>query len=376
VNAASVGDVSWWEMKLKDVAKKAGVGTATVSRVLNGHAGVKSSTRARVLRAVEDLKYKPNLHARSLAGRQNHVLGIVMANLYNPFFTDIYHAIESHARQHGYEILLANSAQEVELLKTSVHRLLGQQVAGLGVFPEMEPAILEELREARIPVVLFDAGGAGTFTSIDFDHRKGMRMLLGLLHDLGHRRLAYISAPMFLRPTEERRLEFLATTAYHGAESLVVTPPEDGFAGGREAARELLRTGFAPSAILCVNDWIAVGVIRELRNQGLSVPGDVSVTGFDNITLSEFCCPSLTTIHIPRSEIGRLVVKGLVPGPSGAPPAPHHILIEPDLIVRESTGIARATRPAKGSAEIQQPSLRSRCGSAHLAGSHAQTDAS
>jgi len=94
-------------------------------------------------------------------------------------------------------------------------------------------------------------------------------MLVDLLAALGHRRMAYISAPVFLRPTETRRLEFLEATARHGAESLVVTPPEDGFTGGRAAARELRRTGFAPTAILCVNDWIAVGVIRELRNQGL-----------------------------------------------------------------------------------------------------------
>ena len=257
-------------MRLKDVAKRAGVASATVSRVLNGYAGVKSSTRARVLRAAEELKYKPNLHARTLAGRQSRVLGIVMANLYNPFFADIYHAIETDARQCGYDVLLANSSQDVKLLKSSVHRLLGQQVAGLGVFPEMEPAILEELREARIPVVLFDAGTPEeSFTCIDFDYRKGIRMLVDLLAALGHRRMAYISAPVFLRPTETRRLEFLEATARHGAESLVVSPPEDGFTGGRAAARELRRTGFAPTAILCVNDWIAVGVIRELRNQGL-----------------------------------------------------------------------------------------------------------
>jgi DNA-binding LacI/PurR family transcriptional regulator len=328
-------------MNLEDVAKRAGVGSATVSRVLNGHPGVKSSTRAKVLRAVEQLKYKPNLHARTLAGGRSRVLGIVMANLYNPFFADIYHAIETNALQRGYETLLANSSHDVQLLKASVHRLLGQQVAGLGVFPEMEPAILEELREAQIPVVLFDAGEApDSFTNIHFDHRKGMRMLLDLLHALGHRRITYISAPLFVRPTETRRLEFLETTAHYGAEGHVVVPSQDGFAGGREATRELLRTGSAPTAILCVNDWVAVGVIRELRNQGLSVPGDVSVTGFDNITMSEFCCPSLTTIHIPRAEIGRLVVAGLVPDASDSPPAPRHIYLDPELVLRESTGIA------------------------------------
>ncbi len=337
-------------MNLQDVARRAGVGAATVSRVLSGSAGVKSSTRARVLRAVEELKYKPNLHARTLAGGRSRVLGVVMTNLYNPFFADIYHSIETNAMQRGYETLLANSSHDVKLLKASVHRLLGQQVAGLGVFPEMEPAILEELREARIPVVLFDHGEtAEGFTAIHFDYRKGMRMLLDLLYALGHRRVAYISAPRVLRPTEERREEFVATTSRYGVEGLVVVPVEDGFAGGREAAREVLRTGFAPTAILCVNDWVAVGVIRELRNQGLAVPGDVSVTGFDNITIAEFCCPSLTTIHIPRTEIGRLVVAGLVPDASGAAPPSRHIYLDPELVLRESTGVAP---PA--SARIQQ----------------------
>jgi len=328
-------------MNLEDVAKRAGVGSATVSRVLNGHPGVKSSTRARVLRAVEHLKYKPNLHARTLAGGRSRVLGIVMANLYNPFFADIYHAIETNARQFGYETLLADSSHDLKLLKAGVNRLLGYQVGGLGVFPEMEPAILDELREAQIPVVLFDAAEIDDrFSTIHFDHRKGMRMLLEMLLAMGHRRMAFVSAPLFVRPTEARRLEFLETTARHGAESLVVAPTADGFAGGREAARELLRTKFAPTAILCVNDWVAVGVIRELRNQGLSVPRDVSVTGFDNIAMSEFCCPSLTTIHIPRAEIGRLVVAGLLPDASDAPPAPRHVYLDPELVLRESTGIA------------------------------------
>jgi len=332
-------------MNLQDVARRAGVGTATVSRVLNGSPGVKSSTRARVLRAVEELKYRPNLHARTLAGGRSRVLGVVMSNLYNPFFADIYHAIETNARQRGYETLLANSSHDVKLLKASVNRLLGQQVAGLSVFPEMEPAILEELREARIPVVLFDAGETvDGFTTIHFDHRRGMRMLLDLLVALGHRRMAYVSAPLFLRPTEERRQEFVEMTAHRGVEGSVVAPVDDGFSGGREAARAVLRSGFAPTAILCVNDWVAVGVIRELRNQGLTVPDDISVTGFDNITIAEFCCPSLTTIHIPRSEIGRLVVAGLVPDAAGAAPPARHVYLDPELVVRESTSLASSAR--------------------------------
>ena len=131
--------------------------------------------------------------------------------------------------------------------------------------------------------------------------------------------------------------------ARYSVEARTFTPVADGFAGGREATRELFRSDFAPSAILCVNDWIAIGALRELRNRGLSVPGDVSVTGFDNITIAEFCCPSLTTIHIPRAEIGRLVVEALTPDASGKYLPARQISLDPELVVRESTGVAPRT---------------------------------
>ena len=152
--------------------------------------------------------------------------------------------------------------------------------------------------------------------------------------------MAYIAAPRYVPCTDARRLEFLETAARYAVEARVFEPVADGFAGGREGARELFRCDFSPTAILCVNDWIAVGAIRELRNRGVSVPGDVSVTGFDNITLAEFCCPSLTTIHIPRAEIGRLVVEALIPDGSGVLLPARQISLDPELVVRESTGAA------------------------------------
>ena len=137
------------DMDLKDVAARAGVGSATVSRVLNGHPGVKSSTRTKVLLAVEQLKYKPNLHARTLAGAQSRVLGIVMANLYNPFFADIYQAIETNARQRGYETLLANSSHDVTMLKASVHRLLGHQWLDWVFFRKWSPPFWRNYAKQR-----------------------------------------------------------------------------------------------------------------------------------------------------------------------------------------------------------------------------------
>jgi LacI family transcriptional regulator len=328
-------------VSLQDVAKRAGVGMATVSRVLNRHPDVKSSTRARVLRAIEELKYRPNLHARTLAGGQNRILGVVLANLYNPFFADICQAIEYNAVQRGYEIELSNAHTDAKEVSTCVHRFLGQKVAGLALFPETDPEMLDELRTLNIPVVIHDAGEAdGKITAIRFDHRKGVRMLMDLLYALGHRRMAFIAAPRYLPATDSRRLEFLEMAARYSVEARTFVPVADGFAGGREAARDLFRSDFTPTAILCVNDWLAIGAIRELRNRGLSVPGDISVTGFDNITVAEFCCPSLTTIHIPRAEIGRLVVEALTPDGTGTYLPARQISLDPELVVRESTGVA------------------------------------
>src|SRR3954470_15209684 len=121
-------------MSLEDVAKKSGVSIATVSRVLNDHPDVKSSTRDRVLRAIQALKYRPNLHARTLAGGRSNVLGLVMMNLYNPFFADICHAVETNALRVGYEVSLMNACGDVKRIGPSIHRMLGQRVAGLGLF--------------------------------------------------------------------------------------------------------------------------------------------------------------------------------------------------------------------------------------------------
>jgi LacI family transcriptional regulator len=243
--------------------------------------------------------------------------------------------------QRGYEIELANAHTDIKEVSACVHRFLGQKVSGLALFPETEPDTMDELREANIPVVLHDSGEAGgNITAIHFDHRKGTRMLVDLLYALGHRRMAFIAAPRCLPATESRRLEFLETAARYSVEARTLEPVEDGFAGGREAIRGLLRSGFSPTAILCVNDWIAIGAIRELRNRGVAIPDDISVTGFDNITIAEYCCPSLTTIHIPRAEIGRLVVEALLPDAAGALPPAREISLDPELVVRESTGAA------------------------------------
>src|SRR5687768_4026495 len=146
-------------MTLREVARRAGVSTATASRVLNDTPGVKSSTRARVLKAVQELKYSPNLHARSLAGARSRSIGVIVSNIENPFFLDVYKTVEAGAHAAGYEVIMANTDYESERLVTSIRLMLGRRPAGLAaIVSEMDATLIQELSSQRIPVVFYDVG--------------------------------------------------------------------------------------------------------------------------------------------------------------------------------------------------------------------------
>ena len=331
-------------MSLELVAKRARVSPATVSRVLNNLDIVKTSTRARVMKAVAELNYHPNLHARTLAGGQNRTLGIVMSNLENPFFFDVFQALEAEAHRHGYEVVAANTGYEQEKLISGIRLMMGRRVAGLAVIvSEMDPALRDELAAGVMPVVFYDVGAPGkAITNIRVQYRKGIEKTVHFLHDLGHTRMAFIGHHAKLGPLDERKKAFLETVARYSPHVEVITEADaDGPEGGREATRQLLASGFDPTAIICVNDFTALGVLRELRERGIRVPEEVSVTGFDNIKLSEYCYPALTTVHIPRDRIGRSVFESLVADPTRPQPPNREILIDPEFVVRESTGVAR-----------------------------------
>jgi DNA-binding LacI/PurR family transcriptional regulator len=331
-------------MSLDEVAKRARVSPATVSRVLNNLDVVKSSTRARVMKAVAELNYHPNLHARTLAGGRSRTLGIVVSNMENPFFFDVFQALESAALARGYEVVAANTSYQPERLVSGIRLMMGRRVAGLAVIvSEMDPALRDELASGEMPVVFYDVGAPGKhITNIRVQYRKGIEKTVQYLHNLGHTRMAFIGHHAKLAPIDERKKSFLETVARYSPHLEVTTEAEaDGPEGGRKAARQLLGSGFMPSAIICANDFTAIGVLRELRDQGLRVPQDVSVTGFDNIKLSEFCYPALTTVHIPRDRIGQSVFESLAPPEHGsAERASREILIDPEFVVRDSSGVA------------------------------------
>jgi len=335
-------------MNLEQVARRAKVSTATVSRVLNNASVVKHTTRARVLKAIEELKYHPNLHARSLAGGKSRSIGVIVSNMENPFFFDIYKTVESDAHARGFEVVMANTDYRSEQLVSSVRLMIGRRVAGLAaIVSEMDPALIDELTESQIPVVFYDVGTPRkNITNIRVNYSRGIEKVIDYLHSLGHRRLGFLGHHAMLGPINERMRAVWDSVARHPSMEVRTAADADTLEGGRQAARALLASGFDPTAIICVNDITAVGALRELRERGIRVPQDVSVTGFDNVKLSEFCFPALTTVHIPRERIGHIICDHLVPPPGKPVATDPEIVIDPELVLRDSTGpVAPAVVP-------------------------------
>lgn len=322
---------------IDDVAHRAGVSAATVSRVLREADCVRAPTRARVVDAIQKLKYCPNLSARNLARGSDCTIGVIVSNLENPFYLDIYRAVESCARSQGYEVIVANTDYQPDQLIAGVRLMIGRRVAGLAaIVSEMAPAAIEELRQAQIPVAFYDrANCAG-----------GVEQIVKYLRRLGHRKFGFVGHHASLGPMRNRWNTLRKANGRSAAVPLQIAEDADSMEGGRRAARALIAGRIAPTALICANDVMAVGVLRELREHGVRVPLDVSVTGFDDVALSRYCHPTLTTVRVPRDRIGGMLCDSLLAKtvPRGA--IRQTIEIEPELIVRESTGPAPGSRLA------------------------------
>ena len=322
---------------LEDVAKLAGVSTATVSRVLNGVGKVTPRTQAIVRKAAAELKYSPNMHARALAGGAAKSIGLVVSNLSNPFFLDVFHALEHEARHDGYELLVANTDYDPERLVANVQLMLGRRVSGLAlVVSEIAPNLLSELSERKIRTVVYDVGSPMPYIfNVKTHYWRATQRVVEYLFNMGHRRMAFVGHHSALGPLGERNRAFLdAIDQHRGLVEHRIVSADDSLDGGRQAVRELFAGGVRPTSIVCVNDFLAVGVLRELREMNLRVPADVSVTGFDNIRLSEMLSPSLTTVHISSNVLGRKIFHML----TDKDEPQREFVIDPELVLRESTG--------------------------------------
>jgi DNA-binding LacI/PurR family transcriptional regulator len=330
-------------MTLEDVARSARVSTATVSRVVN-NISPNSAKRSRVLRAIEQLKYSPNLSARSLAMGTSRSIGVVVSNIENPYFLDVYKAVEGGARRAGYEVIIANTGNSPERLAASVLQMRGHRVSGLAAIgSELDAQMIEELGANGIRVASFHDGAPRQNTfHIGVDYHRAMERMVAYLYGLGHRRLGVVSHRVGSGVVHERLGALLRAVC--GFPDLQVEAAEDAdsLEGGYTATRALLGGTPGITVLLCANDWTAMGALRALRDSGLRVPGDISVTGFDDVNVAQFCSPALTTVHIARDRIGRKICDFLLNTP--APEPEEASTIDAEVVVRESTGRAATRR--------------------------------
>jgi LacI family transcriptional regulator len=324
-----------------DVALRAGVSTATVSRVLSGSATALPATRDRVLAAAHALDYRPSGVARALKRAETRTIGLVITDIENPFFPQIVRSVEDEAHRLGYGVLLCNAADDPARELATLDLLVERRVDGIILASGRATHRLgERLAQLPMPVVLVNAvvptpGLAGIGTA----HRAGARMAAEHLLDLGHRRIAFVGAPPDHAASGLRRRGVLDALRAAGlVPGALVTADGDGRVdGGASAMVGLLDRADAPTGVVAYNDLTAIGVLRAVRAAGGNVPRDCSVVGFDDIEAASWTDPPLTTIRQPTAEMGRWAVERLASALRGAAGAPERASLEPELVVRGST---------------------------------------
>lgn len=297
---------------IKDVAAKAAVSTATVSHVLNGTRPTRPLTRERVLAAVRELGYSQNQAARNLARGTSSLLGLIVSDVRNPFFPEITAAFQDQALAHEMDALVLNTNYDAQRTLHSVRRLLGLQVPGVAILTsQIEPSVVNILADRRIATVYLDLGKVGhAVSNIVIDYEQGIGQALECLAGLGHRRIGYVGGPSNMHSARCRKNAFLETVVRLGLDAGRTVDSDFSVKGGYSASSKLL-DDHAPTAIVAGNDLAAIGVLHRAYDGGLRVPQDLSVIGFDDISFAEYTQPALTTVAVPRSEIGKIAFQAL-----------------------------------------------------------------
>ena len=328
---------------ISDVARLAGVSLGTVSNVLNRPDRVSAHTRDRVLAAIEELSFIPNGSARQLRAGTITTVGAILLDIGNPFFTEVARGIEDRLALDDYTLMLASSDGEVEresryLRLFEEHGVLGMLVTPAG--PDI--GHLLDLRARGLGVVLLDqTSPSPDISSVAVDDVAGAAMAVGHLLALGHRRIGFINGPPSIKQCVDRRAGALRALEEAGldASALVeVEVPALNADGGEAGVVQLLDGGPQPTALFCVNDLTALGAMRALRAQGMEIPRDMAVVGYDDVNFASMLMTPLTSVRQPTRELGRVAADLLLRAAAGDGAPAQHVEFQPELIVRASSG--------------------------------------
>ena len=323
---------------ITDVARRAGVSKSLVSLVMRGADHVSPGRRDAVTRAAAELGYRPNAMARSLVQRRTHMIGVMLSDLHNPFFADIVAGIQDEAARTGYKVLVNTGSRAAPGEADAMETLLQLRADGI---IHSSPVLLDyviQQASREVPIVLVGRDGRGpAVDSVTNDDHAGAEMAVEHCVSLGHRRIAHIDGGQGAGAPDRRRgYEAGMTRLGLGAQVLVVpgTYTEE---GGHRGCLVLLAQHPRPTAIFAANDLAAIGALNAIEESGLKVPEDVSLVGYDNTSLAALRHISLTTLHQPRLEMGRLALATLRERMDGGRAQPRRVVLSPTLVVRAST---------------------------------------
>jgi LacI family transcriptional regulator len=326
---------------MRDVARHAGVSIATVSHVINETRPVSDELRERVRDTMDTLSYQPNTIARALRSKHSNTIGLIVPDGRNPFFAEVAQGIEEVSLEHEYSLILCDSGNDLGKVLLHTKNLSAKRVDGI-IFTTSGDDFedISSLIDENIAVLVIDLDASPIAAdSVLFDNFKGGRLATQHLLELGHRRIACITGPsrQSLRRDREKGYSSALADAGIRTDQLLVREGDFQPSSGYVYALDLLDSADPPSAIFACNDLMAMGVLRAAREVGLDVPAQLSVIGFDDIYLSAFTTPTLSTIRLPKHTMGRLAGHMLLRRIQDNTRPIEQTIVDLELVVREST---------------------------------------
>ena len=337
-----------------DIAREAKVSVATVSRVLNGTAPVKDSTRERINKIIEKYQFQPNALARSLLKKKTGMIGMILPNIHNPFFPEVFAGAEEEARRIGSTLFLGDSMGDHERESEYLSAMREKQVDGILFMggrinlqrcdAQLQREIIE-LSE-RIPVVLINGNlPKGRLPRVYTDEYAAAVMATRHLIELGHRRIGFLGGMARFATTTVKIRAYRKTIKEHGliADDRWILLDDFSIESGKKLMNRLLQLKERPTAIICINDFTAIGALKVALEHGLRIPEDMSIVGFDDTLLATAVTPELTTVTQNAVELGRSAVRLLQQLIDKGPRVKKQIVLNPKLIVRQTTGPVGST---------------------------------
>jgi DNA-binding LacI/PurR family transcriptional regulator len=344
---------------MREVAEKAGVSPATVSRVLNKTQYISPATEQRVLEVVRQLNYYKNVHARRLATGQSDLFGLVISEIANPYFPEIIRGFQAAAWDRGFDVLLFNTEYHESRTKSVIRKLIESDVRGVAVMTSsVDKSTTSELTAAGIGVVFCNLGAPERLISnISIDYQRGISQAIEHVVALGHRRAAIIAGPGNNRTAITIRHALVTGLNERKLNPFPVIECNYRVDSGASAVRAVLSQPERPTVIFCGSDLIAMGAMKTLEEEGVRVPDDVSVVGIDDISFAFLARPPLTTISVPRERLGVIAFEALekvlkLKRRKGA-----EYYLETELVVRRSTASARRQNPHIAARDANQGDL-------------------